>query len=106
MAFRGWRNYLGVGISPNPHGGVGFLEFRNLFSNYFGYEVARRQAFGDDVVLDTAQVEELGTDRYLNRTYARDGHPDNGWIALHIAYYTGMIDAVPHIPDRCYEGAG
>jgi mannose-6-phosphate isomerase-like protein (cupin superfamily) len=35
MVVRGWDSYLGVGMSPNPHGGVGFLEFRNLMSNYF-----------------------------------------------------------------------
>lgn len=37
MRQRGWDNFLGVGISPNPHGGVGFLEYRNLFSNYGRY---------------------------------------------------------------------
>lgn len=46
MKVRGWSSYLSVGRSPNPHGGVGFLEYRNLFSNYFGYrgsgELARR----------------------------------------------------------------
>jgi mannose-6-phosphate isomerase-like protein (cupin superfamily) len=35
MVVRGWNNYLGSGMSPNPHGGVGFLEYRNLLSNYF-----------------------------------------------------------------------
>lgn len=37
MQVRGWSSYLGVGTSPNPHGGVGFLEYRNLFSNYGQY---------------------------------------------------------------------
>jgi mannose-6-phosphate isomerase-like protein (cupin superfamily) len=37
MIRRGWDNYLGVGPSPNPHGGVGFLEYRNLLSNYGQY---------------------------------------------------------------------
>lgn len=37
MRVRGWDNYLGVGISPNPHGGVGYLEYRNLLSNYGRY---------------------------------------------------------------------
>jgi mannose-6-phosphate isomerase-like protein (cupin superfamily) len=36
MRKRGWDNFLGVGTSPNPHGGVGFLEYRNLFSDYYG----------------------------------------------------------------------
>ncbi|MEN2423444.1 hypothetical protein AABB02_35705 [Streptomyces rimosus] len=34
MKVRGWDNYLGVGTSPHPHGGVGFLEYRTLFSEY------------------------------------------------------------------------
>lgn len=46
MQVRGWDNYLSVGTSPNPHGGVGFLEYRNLFSNYGTFsgsgELARR----------------------------------------------------------------
>lgn len=37
MRVRGWEAHLGVGVSPNPHGGVGFLEYRNLFSNYGRY---------------------------------------------------------------------
>ena len=37
MCLRGWQNYLGVGISQSPHGGVGFLHYRNLLSNYFGH---------------------------------------------------------------------
>ncbi len=34
MILRGFDNYLSVGVSPNPHGGVGFLHYRNLLSNY------------------------------------------------------------------------
>lgn len=37
MRVRGWTAYLGVGTSANPHGGVAHLEYRNLFSSYFGY---------------------------------------------------------------------
>jgi mannose-6-phosphate isomerase-like protein (cupin superfamily) len=37
MIVRGWDAYLGVGASANPHGGVGFLEYRNLMSNYGRY---------------------------------------------------------------------
>jgi mannose-6-phosphate isomerase-like protein (cupin superfamily) len=41
MVLRGWENFLGTGISPNPHGGVGFLEYRNLLSNYGRYAGTR-----------------------------------------------------------------
>lgn len=37
MLLRGWDNFLGTGISSNPHGGIGFLEYRNLLSNYGRY---------------------------------------------------------------------
>lgn len=37
MIVRGWDQFLAAGISPNPHGGVGFLEYRNLLSNYGRY---------------------------------------------------------------------
>jgi mannose-6-phosphate isomerase-like protein (cupin superfamily) len=38
MIQRGWQNFLGVGTSANPHGGAGFLEYRNLMSNYGRYQ--------------------------------------------------------------------
>jgi hypothetical protein len=46
MIVRGWENFLAAGISPNPHGGVGFLEYRNLLSNYGRY--AGRNELGRD----------------------------------------------------------
>ena len=47
MLHRGWRRYLQVGMSRHPHGGVGFLEYRNLLSNYFGLEGRRQTVLGD-----------------------------------------------------------
>ncbi|WNR42697.1 cupin domain-containing protein [Paenibacillus roseipurpureus] len=44
MRLRGWNNYLAVGSSSNPHGGVGSLEYRNLFSNYGQYMGTRELA--------------------------------------------------------------
>ncbi len=55
MAMRGWKSFLSCGISGNPHGGVGFLEYRNLFSNYF-YEKRRMEIHGDGT------LPELGRD--------------------------------------------
>ena len=54
LSQRGWGSYLGLGESANPHGGIGTLEFRNLYSNYFEHERRRRQALGQ------ACVPELG----------------------------------------------
>jgi hypothetical protein len=58
MAMRGWRSYLAGGVSANPHGGVGTLEFRNLFSNYFGHEQKRRAIFGQDTIPELGRIVE------------------------------------------------
>jgi hypothetical protein len=68
--------------------------------------LGRWQRIGEDQVMDAAMVESLGTDKYLTRNYALDGEPSNGVISLHVAYYTGMIDTVPHIPERCWGAGG
>ncbi|VAX40764.1 hypothetical protein MNBD_PLANCTO03-889 [hydrothermal vent metagenome] len=59
---------------------------------------------------EPAEVEEeLGTTNYLTRTY-RQRNPEDPKnprrIELHVAYYTGMIDTVPHVPERCFIGGG
>jgi hypothetical protein len=61
---------------------------------------------GKDAVFSDALVEELGTRNYLDRTYAVDGDPSKGVMQVHAAYYTGMIDTVPHIPERCWNAGG
>ena len=54
-------------------------------------------------------VETLGTDNYISMVYEDLDYPENKpgrLVRLHVAYYTGMIDTVPHVPDRCFMGAG
>jgi len=69
-------------------------------------EIGRWKSVGEDEKLTDAVVESLGTDRYLSRSYAIDGDLSNGRLGLHVAYYTGMVDAVPHIPEVCFVGGG
>lgn len=61
MQVRGWDAFLGVGVSGNPHGGVGYLEYRNLFSEYGRYagsgELPRR-------------LEPYNLDAYGNKGHA------------------------------------
>ena len=51
----------------------------------------------------------LGTNNYISRTY-QEADPPEGRSArrveLHAAYYTGLIDTVPHVPERCFVGSG
>lgn len=61
-------------------------------------------------VREEAEVESvLGTKNYVTRAYAekrpREGKPPRV-IQFHAAYYTGSIDTVPHVPDRCFVGGG
>lgn len=64
---------------------------------------------GNDRVESAEVVETLGTSNYLSRTYV-EKHPKDPAkpraVELHLAYYTGMIDTVPHVPDRCFIGGG
>ncbi len=64
------------------------------------------RAMSADEVLSDAVVEELGTKSYLSRLYAIDGDMEKGWLQLHIAFYTGLVDTVPHIPERCFTAGG
>lgn len=83
--------------------------------------------------LNKSVEEELGTKEYFNRYYVNNaagvfasdidvvtiddqpggrlagwqGFEDPGDMAkLHVAYYTGMLDTVPHVPDKCWLVAG
>lgn len=68
MVLRGWRNYVEVGNSGNPHGGVGSLEYRNLFSNYFGYENRRREVLGDRWLSELGrELHDWNFDAYGNK---------------------------------------
>jgi hypothetical protein len=65
------------------------------------------RASGQDVTL-TAEIEEsLGTSSYIDRVYERDaGDGGPAVLLVHIPYYTGLIDAVPHVADRCLQAGG
>ncbi|CAN5681610.1 hypothetical protein BH11PLA1_BH11PLA1_20500 [soil metagenome] len=69
-------------------------------------------AVGKDTLLSEEVVDELGTSNYLSRYYEEKKAEGGGAgarprrVELHLAYYTGMIDTVPHVPDRCMVGAG
>lgn len=54
-------------------------------------------------------IDELGTTDFITWTYLdttkQPGEP--GWLVqLHVAYYTGIVDTVPHIPEHCTIATG
>ena len=78
MLVRGWDAYLKAGVSANPHGGVGFLHYRNLLSNYFGFagsgELGR--------VIEPWQFDAMGrkaegrAEKFLRHRLCRPAHPE------------------------------
>lgn len=67
------------------------------------------KAIGIDEIMGAEIVEVLGTENYVSRHYlrTRDEDPSNPIVVnFHAAYYTGMIDTVPHVPERCFVGGG
>lgn len=64
---------------------------------------------GTDRIVSAEVLEELGTSNYLTRVYMEKDPPEGQEpriIELHTAYYTDQIDTVPHVPERCFTGAG
>lgn len=64
---------------------------------------------GKDAELAADVVKTLGTENYLTRMYVEKtsaaGTPPRA-VELHLAYYTGMVDTVPHVQERCMIGGG
>ena len=83
-------------------------KFHTLPTTIPSHGEPRWKRLGTDQVMEKAAIEELGTANWLTRSYV-EVNPESGeprTFQLHCAYYTGMIDTVPHVPERCLVGAG
>ncbi|QDU70256.1 exosortase/archaeosortase family protein [Mucisphaera calidilacus] len=81
----------------------------------------------DDQRLPKDIVSELGTEQYVSRLYVNTqmhdatgvdfknttqrnrylaDAPVGSMVRLHVAYYTGTADTVPHVPERCFIAGG
>jgi hypothetical protein len=67
---------------------------------------------GADQLMSKEEQDELGTDNFVTRWYVEQPPRDapDDWeprvFQLHMTYYTGLLDTVPHVPERCFTGAG
>lgn len=65
------------------------------------------EMISEDPKLSDEMLEALGTTLYLSRHYGDTSHQGPGSVVkLHLAYYTGTPDTVPHVPERCWVAAG
>ncbi len=73
-------------------------------------ETANWKRVQPDQVYPLEIADELGTKNYLSRLYAARTPLVQGKsppvLDVHLAYYTGLLDAVPHVPERCFTGGG
>lgn len=69
----------------------------------YAYDDATRAELSKEV------IEELGTTEFITRVYVDRSKPagePGSRLVLHVAYYTGTADTVPHVPTRCYTASG
>jgi len=94
---------LGLHLQKLPIEAEGGLRFHTLPTAVDGW---RRE--GSDTVMDKELLDSLGTENYVSRWYVEKDAPDaeKSVFELHVAYYTGTIDTVPHVPERCFVGGG
>ena len=67
------------------------------------------ELFRKDPPLPDEVVKTLGTDQYVSMIYEDLDWPEDRpgrFVRLHVPYYTGMIDTVPHVAERCFVGGG
>jgi hypothetical protein len=64
---------------------------------------------GRDDLMSESVLETLGTPNYVSRRYV-ERHPADAKnpqvVDVHMAYYTGQVDTVPHVPERCFVAGG
>ena len=59
--------------------------------------------------LSAELLDELGTRDYITNIYEDTQWPKNQpgrFVRLHVPYYTGTADTVPHVPERCFTAGG
>ncbi len=69
----------------------------------------RWRAVTANQVMSQEVLAELGSENYISRWFEREPQPDEQEplrLQLHAVYYTGLIDTVPHVPERCFVGGG
>ncbi len=76
-------------------------ELRRDFGNW--------QFFHEDRNLSAEELQYLKTNDYIGYRYRDRTWPANepgGQVRLHMAYYTGRPDTVPHVAERCITAGG
>ena len=104
VAFQATLSKLGLRLQKKP---IYPADGRTLSS--IPIDLLTWERVGRDHIEEAEVQETLGTDNYVTRLYVRKTADEQGrqpGIRFHAAYYTGLIDTVPHVPERCFVGGG
>lgn len=85
------------------------LQMRSIPDELPPGSAARWEQIGPDRPMSGEEMAALGSSNAISRVYQRVdtiGTDDPVAFELHAVYYTGMIDAVPHVPERCVVAGG
>lgn len=67
------------------------------------------ESLGIGTKYDKKRVDDRKSNWFITRIYRDNsraqGHPMRYW-RIDIYYYTGGLDTVPHVPERCFQAAG
>ena len=106
-------HWVAISKPPGEEGSSGFSELiqSSSIEHFLGATHPYRLRGGRNY--DPARPDDatlLTEAQYIQRTYVYvgpDGQADRaGEAYFFISYYTGTPDPVPHVPERCYLGAG
>lgn len=101
VGLRAAINVMGVHVEKLPIEAVGGRQVHAI-----PVKIGTWERQGSDEVLSAEALEELDTDNYVSRLYVGPWNGQQTGMDFHAAYYTGMIDTVPHVPERCFVGGG
>ena len=102
---------LGFGVIARAHNMVMLKSPVPLRENLYQL----RQNFGtwewvhEDPNLSAEELQYLNTTEYIGYHFRDRAAPQPGFeqpVRLHMAYYTGRPDTVPHVPERCITAGG
>ncbi|MBL0921235.1 MAG: exosortase-associated EpsI family protein [Phycisphaerales bacterium] len=101
VGLRGAVRILGIHLAKLPVEAPGGRQVHAI-----PFKIGAWERQGSDEVLSAEALEELDTDNYVSRLYVGTWEGQPVGLDFHAAYYTGMIDTVPHVPERCFVGGG
>lgn len=71
---------------------------------YIFRDYADRRIVGDTEIQEI--LNATGSEAKRRQIMITEGRKARGFIHLAVTYYTGMVDTVAHVPDRCYIADG